>query len=240
MVDQSQAIKTELNAAQVEQYHRDGYVVVQNLFDEAAVAEWKAILKARMAEEGKSNEPSGVRVWMADSMDPYTRDRVQDPKIVAILQQLLGPNVEFLSVKAVFKNAQTTFNSPWHQDWFYWQGSNKISVWIALDDATPENGCLRMVPGSQHQVFTMATVEDVHGFNRRVTDEDLQGWPIETLPVRRGDAVFFHDLALHGSCPNSSGKERWSAIATYRDASQKDDSTVWSTAVVLSGHSVNI
>ena len=240
MVDQLQATKMELTPAQVEQYQRDGYVVVQNLFDEAAVSEWKAILKARMAEEGKSNEPSGVRVWMADSMDAYTRDSVQAPKVVAILQQLLGPNVEFLSMKAVFKNAQTTFNSPWHQDWFYWQGSNKISIWIALDDATPENGCLRMVPGSQHQVFNMATVEDVHGFNRRVTDEDLQGWPIETLPVQRGDAVFFHDLALHGSCPNSSGKERWSAIATYRDASQKDDSTVWSTAVVLSGHSVNI
>ena len=240
MVDQLQATKMELTPAQVEQYQRDGYVVVQNLFDEAAVSEWKAILKARMVEEGKSNEPSGVRVWMADSMDPYTRDSVQDAKVVAILQQLLGPNVEFLSMKAVFKNAQTTFNSPWHQDWFYWQGSNKISIWIALDDATPENGCLRMVPGSQHQVFNMATVEDVHGFNRRVTDEDLQGWPIETLPVQRGDAVFFHDLALHGSCPNSSGKERWSAIATYRDASQKDDSTVWSTAVVLSGHSVNI
>jgi len=240
MVDQSQAIKTELTAAQIEQYQRDGYVVVQNLFDEAAVSKWKAILKARMAEEGKLDEPSGVRVWMADSMDPYTRDSVQDAKVVAILQQLLGPNVEFLSVKAVFKNAQTTFNSPWHQDWFYWQGSNKISIWIALDDATPENGCLRLVPGSQHQVFNMATVEDVHGFNRRVTDEDLQGWPIETLPVRRGDAVFFHDLALHGSCPNTSGKERWSAIATYRDASQKDDSTVWSTAVVLSGQSVNI
>ena len=240
MVDQLQATKMELTPAQVEQYQRDGYVVVQNLFDEAAVSEWKTILKARMAEEGKSNEPSGVRVWMADSMDAYTRDSVQAPKVVAILQQLLGPNVEFLSMKAVFKNAQTTFNSPWHQDWFYWQGSNKISIWIALDDATPENGCLRLVPGSQHQVFNMATVEDVHGFNRRVTDEDLQGWPIETLPVQRGDAVFFHDLALHGSCPNSSGKERWSAIATYRDASQKDDSTVWSTAVVLSGHSVNI
>lgn len=240
MVDQLQATKMELTPAQVEQYQRDGYVVVQNLFDEAAVSEWKAILKARMAEEGKLDEPSGVRVWMADNMDAYTRDSVQDPKVVAILQQLLGPNVEFLSMKAVFKNAQTTFNSPWHQDWFYWQGSNKISIWIALDDATPENGCLRMVPGSQHQVFNMATVEDAHGFNRRVTDEDLQGWPIETLPVQRGDAVFFHDLALHGSCPNSSGKERWSAIATYRDASQKDDSTVWSTAVVLSGHSVNI
>ncbi len=173
-------------------------------------------------------------------MDPYTSASVQDANVVAVLQQLLGPNVEFLSVKAVFKNAKTTFNSPWHQDWFYWQGSNKISIWIALDDATPENGCLRMVPGSQQKVFEMATVEDAKGFNRRVTDEALQGLPIDTLPVHRGDAVFFHDLALHSSCPNTNGKERWSAIATYRDASQADSSTVWDTAMVLSGQSVNV
>ena len=73
-----------------------------------------------------------------------------------------------------------------------------------------------------------------------MTDEALQGLPVETLPVRRGDAVFFHDLALHGSTPNINGADRWSAIATYRDASQKDESTVWRTAIVMSGTSVNV
>jgi ectoine hydroxylase-related dioxygenase (phytanoyl-CoA dioxygenase family) len=140
----------------------------------------------------------------------------------------------------VFKNAKTNFNSPWHQDWFYWQGSNKLSVWIALDNATPENGCLRLAPGTHHKVFEMALVDDGNGFNRRITDESLQGLPIETVPVQRGDAVIFHDLALHGSCPNVNGQERWSAISTYRDAGQTDDSTVWNTAIVLSGQSVNV
>jgi ectoine hydroxylase-related dioxygenase (phytanoyl-CoA dioxygenase family) len=229
-----------LTAAQVEQYQRDGYVVVPELLSESLALEWKAILKERLAAEGKLDEPSGVRVWMSDQMDPFTGDRVLDAKIGKILQQLVGPNVEFLSVKAVFKNAKTNFNSPWHQDWFYWQGANKISVWIALDDATPENGCLRMAPGSHHQVFEMAVVDEGTGFNRRVTDEALQGWPVETLPVRRGDAIFFHDLALHGSTPNINGAERWSAIATYRDAGQKDSSTIWSSAIVMSGTSVNV
>lgn len=240
MNSQSPVVGQLLSDAQIAEYHRNGYIVVQNLLDERTAQEWKEILKTRLVEEGKLDEPSGVRVWMPEMLDPYTRARVLDGHVAAILQQLIGPNVEFLSVKAVFKNAKTSFNSPWHQDWFYWQGTNKISVWIALDDATPENGCLRLVPGSHHEVFAMAEVEDGHGFNRRVTDESLQGLPIETVPVRRGGAVFFHDLALHGSCPNLNGAERWSAIATYRDASQKDDSTVWRTAVVMSGQSVNV
>jgi phytanoyl-CoA hydroxylase len=239
MSNQTQTMDGVLTPEQVARYVRDGYVVVPNLIGEEVAQEWKAILKARLAEEGKLNEPSGVRVWMSDELDAFTRSRVLDDKIGQILQQLIGPHVEFLSVKAVFKNAKTTFNSPWHQDWFYWQGSPKISIWIALDDATPENGCLRMVPGTHQRVFEMTIVEGGPGFNRQVTDEALQGLPIETLPVRRGDAVFFHDLALHGSTPNSNGADRWSAIATYRDASQKDDSTVWRTALVMSGTSVN-
>jgi ectoine hydroxylase-related dioxygenase (phytanoyl-CoA dioxygenase family) len=240
MSNQAEQTKPWLTDDQVTQYHRDGYLVVENLLAADEALAWKDILKARLAEEGKLDEPSGVRVWMPEMMDAYTRTRMLDAKMLAILQQLIGPNVEFLSVKAVFKNAKTNFNSPWHQDWFYWQGTNKISVWIALDDATPENGCLRLVPGSHRQVFDKVEVDDGHGFGHRVSDEALHGWPIETVPVRRGDAVFFHDLALHGSCPNINGQERWSAIATYRDASRKDGSTVWRTAIVLSGQSVNL
>ena len=59
------------------------------------------------------------------------------------------------------------------------------------------------------------------------------GVEVDPLPVARGDAVFFHDLTLHASCPNPSGRDRWTAIATYRDASQPDASTVWKRSIVL-------
>lgn len=225
---------------QVAQYHAAGYLIVPNLLTPEAAATWKEQLKARLVAEGRLDEPSGVRVWMADNLDPFSEEQIQTPATIAILQQLIGPNVEFLSMKAVFKNSKTTFNSPWHQDWHYWQGAPKISVWIALDDATPENGCLRLVPGSHRQVIEMQTIEDGKGFNRRITDEQLAGLPIVNAPVPRGAAIFFHDLLLHGSCPNVNGQERWSAITTYRDAGEKDSSTVWDTATVLSGQSVNI
>jgi len=181
-----------------------------------------------------------VRVWMADNLDPFSSAQFQSPRMTAILQQLIGPNVEFLSYKAVFKNAKTAFRSPWHQDWAYWHGSPKLSVWIALDEATPENGCLQLIPGSQRAVIEMKEVEDVKGFGRRITDDQVAGMPIVTAPVPRGAGIFFHDLALHASCPNINGQDRWSVIPTYRDAAQADSSTIWQTAVVISGSSVNV
>ena len=230
-----------LTDAQIAQYHRDGYVVVPGLLGQAEAIEWKEKLKERLADEGLlGNIPSGVRVWMSDNLDAFSSAQLQSQAMRTILQQLIGPHVEFLSFKAVFKNAKTSFNSPWHQDWAYWGGTPKLSVWIALDEATPENGCLRLVPGSHRHVIEMQEIEDVKGFNRRITDDQVAGMPVETVPVPRGAGIFFHDLALHASCPNVNGQDRWSVIPTYRNAGQPDSSTVWKTALGLSGSSVNV
>lgn len=222
-------------AEQVADYHRDGYVVARQLIDDETALRWKELLQARLAQEGNLAIPSGVRVWMADGMDEFTQAQVCSQRITAALQQLIGPSIEFLSVKAVFKNGQTNFASPWHHDWAYWQGSPKISIWIALDPADTDNGCLRMIPGSHTSVTEMGDVDDGKGFNARIGEEDVDAARVDTLPVARGDAVFFHDLTLHASCPNPSGRDRWTAIATYRNASQPDSSTVWEQSILLTG-----
>jgi len=54
--------------------------------------------------------------------------------------------------------------------------SAKFSIWIALDDATPENGCLRLIPGSQRQVVERREVEDVKGLVPRTTDDQWPAW----------------------------------------------------------------
>ncbi|MEZ4863164.1 MAG: phytanoyl-CoA dioxygenase family protein [Caldilineaceae bacterium] len=232
-------MKQILSDVDIAFYQQNGYVIVPELIEPAVAHQWKAALKTRLMEEDKLHEPSGVRVWMCDRMDPVTVAQVQSPKLLAILQQLIGPDIEFLSVKAVFKNAQTTFNSPWHQDWWYWRGSNKVSIWIALDEATPENGCLRLIPGSQRQVFDQREVEDGKGFGHRLLEEDVAQMNAINAPVPCGGAIFFHDLALHGSCPNVNGQDRWSVIPTYRNGAEPDASTVWARSLLLSGTTVN-
>lgn len=240
MTDQSAGDAPILSQSQVAQYQRDGFVVARQILTSEEARQWKAVLKERLIEEGTIDEPSGVQVWMALDMDELTAEYMQDSRFVGAIQQLIGPDVEFLSVKAVFKNARTRFASPWHIDWFYWGGASKISIWIALDDADPDNGCLQMIPGSHRQAVERHEIDDGKGFSYRITEEQIAGMPVETVAVKRGDAIFFHDRTLHASCPNTSGRERWCAISTYRSGAEKDESPVWQTALVLSGNSVNV
>jgi phytanoyl-CoA hydroxylase len=230
-----QRVSRRLETAQVSQYHQDGYVIVPGLFREDEVLVWKQHVINALRELGDLGNRSGVHVWMCEKLDANLQRWVTDPRLVDILVQLVGPDVEFLSVKSVFKNKDLRFGSPWHQDWFYWNGSNKISVWVALDDAAPENGCLRLIPGTHHKVYELARVDEGNGFNLRVPDEVLHGLPVVTAEVKRGDAIFFHDLTLHSSCENSSGADRWSLISTYRESSVHDDSNVWQSSIPLHG-----
>ncbi len=80
-------------------------------------------------------------------------------------------------------------------------------------------------------------------FARRMADKDVEGLPVQTIEVKRGDAVVFHDLAVHSSYPNTSGEDRWSLISTYRNAAVTDNTNrkdgAWDRPLMLAGHSVN-
>ncbi len=231
----SEAAKLEKTAREerwATTYAKQGYLVVRQLYPPAEMVSWKQHIQDAMRDDGSLNDPSGVRVWKAGAIDSGLAAWMTEPKVVQVLRTLIGPKIEFLSVKAVFKNAAHAFGSPWHQDWFYWEGAPKLSVWLALDDATPANGCLKMIPGSHHQIHRMVRADDGLGFARRVEDDAIRGRSVDSIEVARGDAVFFHDLTLHSSYPNTSGADRWSLISTYRDASVPDSSTTWSASVI--------
>ena len=238
-MSQSKSNRT-LTAIQLDDYREKGYVVLPGLFSDAEMLQCKQQAINALRELHELGNRSGVHVWMCEALDTNLRRWVTDERIVSVLEQLVGPDIEFLSVKSVYKDSGLRFASPWHQDWFYWHGANKLSAWIALDDATPENGCLRFVPATHRRAYDMIQVDEGNGFVLRVPESAFAGQQPETITVKRGDAVFFHDLAVHGSHANISGTDRWSFIATYRDASVKDDSVVWKSALVLRGKSVNV
>jgi phytanoyl-CoA hydroxylase len=224
-----------------EAFDRDGFVVVKQHYSRPTMLDWKQRIVQLLEEQGGADgNNSGVHVWLADGLDAFFEEQMRDSSIVAMLQQIIGPDIEFLSAKTVFKNTSTTFGSPWHQDWHYWRGTNKVSIWIALDDATPENGCLKMIPASHRKLFKLQQ-EQQHetGFTWRTGSEEVADLPEVTLAADRGDIIFFHDQTLHSSFPNTSGADRWSLISTYRDASVHDDSTVWQQPMLVSGQSVH-
>lgn len=213
-------------------WERDGFLVIERLFSETEIPPMIEAVEEVLAEvrdEERSGQTrgqrldSGVYVGLSVKRELF-RQVARDVRLLDVLEGLIGPEIGFLSDKVVFKDRAVEYESPWHQDWAYWGGSHKISVWVALDEATPENGCLQILPGSHRAAVEHDKVQGVPGFGNRL-DPGERGLDMSlamTLPARPGTAIFFHDLTLHASLPNRSGKDRRALIITYRDLSQPD------------------
>lgn len=212
-----------------------GYAIIEALFSTEEVVQLKAEVARVLAEvrkqKGDNAVKHGVYVGMSAASD-FFKQAAAAPRLVAALKQIIGEQVVFLSDKVVFKNASVDFGSPWHQDHAYWKGSNKYSVWIALDDVTPENGCLRILPGSHLQGYLNhgEGIDDGKGFGSRLREEDIDPSQVIDVPAKRGTAIIFHDLLFHASHPNRSGNDRMALISTYKDATQADPDYPWATA----------
>ncbi len=221
------------NIAEIAQsFARDGFVVVPNLFRRAEVKVFKEGIQKILDEVRQEDGGEGSRQEMLDATGVYVglagrsglfRQAVRDERLLDILEAVIGPNVEFLSDKVVYKDTHTHVASPWHQDWPYWEGTHKISVWVALDDATPENGSLKFLPGSHRgSVIHDGDISDGSGFGHRIRPETVDERAAVSVPLEAGGGAFFHDLTMHASHPNSERRERWTWVPTYRDA-QADD-----------------
>jgi len=222
-------------------FAEDGFVKVEGLFTTEEVAQFKEEIRgileaARQEAVARGGAPEavaadGVFVGLAAHSD-FFRRVARDERLLDALEVVLGHDLEFLSDKVVFKAADVDYGSPWHQDWPYWEGAHKVSVWIALDPATPENGCLKLLPGSHREAARHANVTPAagEGFGLRLKPGEVDEDKAVVVPAAPGDAVLFHDLTLHASYPNHSGRDRWALISTYRSASEPDLKYDWAVA----------
>ena len=226
-----------IDRVQIQQdFQQNGFVIVPDLFnrDEAKrfKRESRSVIEAVKAETDHPDQVAnhGVYVGLA-ARSPVFQTAVADPRILDILEVVLSPNIEFLSDKVVFKNPQVDFATPWHQDWHYWGGQHKISVWVALDNADVTSGCLKLVSGSHRTISVHdGKANDGNGFGHRLRPDAVDESKVVTAEVTVGDAVFSHDLTLHASYPNTVGVERWTWIPTYRDAQTGDLDYNWAVA----------
>ena len=133
---------------------------------------------------------------------------------VALAVELLGPNVCFTHQQFIIKypDARGRTDIPWHQDSGYGQLEPPLdlTVWIALDDCTLDNGCLWVLPGSEHR--GLQPHEEIGGLRGVAVDEAGIA-----LPMAAGDAVLFGGLLLHRSLPNSTDVPRVALYLRYCD-----------------------
>ena len=129
------------------------------------------------------------------------------PNVMAVLGQLIGPGHRLVQDMALMKPPFKGSEKPWHQDnaYFDWTPLDGIiGVWIALDPATVENGCMQIVPGS-HQA---GPARHYHVRDCQLPDQAVAVEQVEVVPLKPGGVLFFSGLIHHGTPANMSASRR--------------------------------
>jgi ectoine hydroxylase-related dioxygenase (phytanoyl-CoA dioxygenase family) len=233
-----------LTPAQVAGYERDGYLVLSDVLSEAELGPIEAVFErfihGHVPGMGRDfcdmSGPYGrafedfnlVNAVLPRMYEPALVDNVFERRATSIARQLIGDDAtldydQFLAKrpqrpKAVFA---------WHQDLGYWPtgtpDTRTVTCSLALDDATPENGCLRVVPGSHrepklrpHRPSAWSTSpalrDEAHTLTVELSDAD----PIVTLPVRRGSITVHDERIVHGSAGNQTDGWRRTYVVAHR------------------------
>ena len=228
--------------AEVTRFAHDGYLIVRallpdgvrramlaaaehDLAERIAPVEYEADLhypgapRSREAEGGRTVR----RLLRATERDPVFRAWATGPEIAGRLRQLLGP--ELLLVQAhhnciMTKQPHYSSDTLWHRDIRYWsyERPELVSVWLALGEETPENGCLRVLPGS-HRWTLRPEQLDARAFFRADLPENQPALSrAVAAQLAPGDVLFFHAQTFHAADRNRAQHTKFSPVFTYRAA----------------------
>jgi phytanoyl-CoA hydroxylase len=226
-----------LDQTTLDRFQRDGFVKGPKVIDDAWLGELREELARVIADQGKAGVPqplgitnlSGdadhpvwqiVNIWEAS--DAFQR-LLNIPGLGQAIQRMIGGDeIRLWHDQIQYKPSGVGGVNAWHQDWPYWptmSAPSAVTAWFALDDATAENGCMSMVPGSHkwgNAIDHLHAIRDSLVGNFSNLPRDYQGHEVavQLTPVRAGEVHFHHSLTWHGSNANTSQRPR-RAIALH-------------------------
>ncbi|MEV6019619.1 phytanoyl-CoA dioxygenase family protein [Streptomyces sp. f51] len=148
--------------------------------------------------------------------DAFWARLVSDPRLVDIAEFFLGPDLACFTAHYICKPPYNGQPVLWHQDGAYWTLSpmEALTVWLAVDESTTRNGCLRMIPGSHRLPLHKPSLRtDTDNMLFSASDETIvQEWidkaGVVDIELRPGDVSIHHPHLLHHSEANTSARRR--------------------------------
>jgi len=236
-------MKYELTKEQIEYYQSNGFLVIEDFLSSDELEHWRTAVTTAIKERNgqkmpgkaaKTGEDDGINeeaAYFGKVFDQLlnlwqTHDGVKeimlDSRIGQMAAQLAGAEgIRIWHDQALFKRPWANPTS-WHLDTPFWSFSDRraLSIWVALDDATLENGCLYFIPGSYRE-----TSLETKGIGKNM-DDIFQAYPQFAVaksapaPMKAGSCSFHNGLTIHGAGANmTSGYRRAMTCAYMPDGS---------------------
>jgi ectoine hydroxylase-related dioxygenase (phytanoyl-CoA dioxygenase family) len=207
-------------------FREQGFFILENVFTREEMEALGRLIEAhhwrheeRLREVGTEGISRAGEIsftaFLAEQ-DEGIRAFVQRPEFVYIATTLLGPDIDLYWNQSVFKGPDGNAQFPWHQDDGYTPvtPSPYLTLWLAINDATPENGCISVLPGS-HRRGLRPHQKTPLGLACHTLDDPDQG---VMVPVKAGSIAAFQSLTVHKSGVNRSQGFRKAYIIQYSQA----------------------
>lgn len=224
--------------ALVAAYRESGYAILRDAIDADAVralhVEAERLCSGELVDladgpgagRGTMQTADAVRRFLCihypHKVSALARAALAAPAVVDVLTSLIGPNVKAMQ-SMLFIKSEGKPGQPWHQDEYFIPTRDRslTAVWIALDDATIENGCLWVLPGShQRGVLYPDRDQDDPAFDCSIEAYDFPYQDDDAVPLEipAGSAVIFNGYLLHRSLKNSGQGFRRALANHYMSA----------------------
>lgn len=212
-----------LTSEQIAQYERDGYTLFnQPVFNPQRFARLKTIFEEDLARYGDEDLDT-IHFRDARLLEFLLGDELLD-----LVEPLVGLNIGLWSSHFITKAPRTGKATPWHEDSAYWQGriSTTIgicTVWLALDEATPENGSMAVIPGSHTSGFSAyeAVDPDRNIFATQIKPELVDESQAVTFSLQPNECSLHEARIIHGARANTSDKRRAGYTVRYFPATSR-------------------
>jgi ectoine hydroxylase-related dioxygenase (phytanoyl-CoA dioxygenase family) len=208
-------------------FENDGYILVKNLFEPEEISLLKkTAVEDRELDKHSFGRKDGEGGTVRLSLWNHPGDTIYGmfarcERVVNSVEKLLDDEVYHYHSKMILKDPEIGGAWTWHQDYGYWYQNgvlypDLVSVFIAVDKANRENGCLQVIPGS-HKMGRINHIltGDQAGADMERVNEILKRLELIYCEMDPGDTLFFHSNLLHRSDQNKSQNPRWSLICCY-------------------------
>ncbi|MFI5694681.1 phytanoyl-CoA dioxygenase family protein [Kribbella sp. NPDC051586] len=220
------------------QYDADGYVVVRDVIDPDVVAASNAHVDWLLARHPElTPEQLGHRLARDD---PFWIRLVADHRLLDLAQLFVGPDIALFATHYLCKPPRSGKGVEWHQDGAFWplEPMQVVTLWLALSDSDPDNGCLRVLPGSQRSELEQMKQAGPGTVLRHRIDADIDETRAVDLVMRPGDVEVHHPNIVHSSMPNRSDRWRRALTIRYIPTSTRITRPDEATAIHLRGERV--
>ncbi|MQA24467.1 MAG: phytanoyl-CoA dioxygenase family protein [Micromonosporaceae bacterium] len=221
--------------SELEQYRRDGFVIFRDVIDKELVAEAGDHVSWLQRRHPEVRPEHLGHMFLRD--DPFWLRLIGDDRLVDIAELFVGPDIALFASHYISKPPYSGQAVLWHQDSAFWplEPMEVVTLWLAIDHSTPENGCVRLIPGS-HTMDTAAMRDNTEVDNvlgQEIAVEVDESRAVDMI-LRPGDVEVHHPNIVHGSTANSSPHRRCGLTIRYiptstriTDAEQPFASAFW-------------